>query len=136
MANTIIHKKSSVSSKVPLTTDLSLGEIAINTFDGILYIKKNNGTESIIPFKQLTKNNIEAELTNTILTHNHSYEHTQGSEATTWTINHNLNSRLVHITVADSSYIQIFPDIVSFTSVNQVVLTFSESISGYAKISK
>lgn len=41
-------KRSSVSGKVPLTTDLVLGELAINTFDGKVYTKKNNGTESVV----------------------------------------------------------------------------------------
>lgn len=41
-------KRSSVPGKVPLTSDIDLGEIAINTFDGKAYFKKNNGAESII----------------------------------------------------------------------------------------
>lgn len=48
MANTIQLKRSAVASKVPLTTDLSLGELAINTYDGKVYIKKNNGSDSIV----------------------------------------------------------------------------------------
>jgi len=49
MSTLIKAKRSSVQGKVPLTTDLELGEFAINTFDGKLFIKKNvNGTESII----------------------------------------------------------------------------------------
>lgn len=41
-------KRSAVSGKAPVTTDLDLGELALNTFDGKLYTKKNNGTESIV----------------------------------------------------------------------------------------
>lgn len=49
MSTIIKAKRSSVQGKVPLTTDLELGEFAINTFDGKLYIKKNeNGAESIV----------------------------------------------------------------------------------------
>ena len=48
MANTVKLKRSSVSGKVPLTTDLELGELAVNTFDGKLYLKKDNGTQSIV----------------------------------------------------------------------------------------
>lgn len=48
MANTIQLKRSAVPAKVPTTTDLSLGEIAINTYDGKLYLKKNNGSDSIV----------------------------------------------------------------------------------------
>jgi hypothetical protein len=41
-------KRSAVPAKVPSIGDLSLGELAINTFDGKMYTKKNNGTESIV----------------------------------------------------------------------------------------
>lgn len=48
MANTVKIKRSAVASKIPLTTDLELGELAINTFDGKLFTKKDDGTASII----------------------------------------------------------------------------------------
>ena len=48
MANTIVLKRSAVPGKVPATTDLSLGEIAVNTYDGKLYIKRNAGSDSIV----------------------------------------------------------------------------------------
>ena len=48
MAQTIKLKRSSVSGNVPSTSQLELGELAINTFDGKVYIKKDNGTESVI----------------------------------------------------------------------------------------
>lgn len=48
MAQTIISKQSGVSTDVPTTAQLSLGELAINTFDGKVFIKKNNGVESIV----------------------------------------------------------------------------------------
>lgn len=41
-------KRSAVSGKVPALADLELGELAINTFDGKLYLRKDNGTASII----------------------------------------------------------------------------------------
>jgi len=49
MAQNIRLKRSAVSAKVPATTDLSLGELAINTYDGKMYFKKDvSGTETII----------------------------------------------------------------------------------------
>jgi len=48
MAQTIKLKRSSVSGNVPSTGQIELGELAINTFDGKVYIKKDNGTESVI----------------------------------------------------------------------------------------
>ena len=48
MANTVRLKRSAVAGKVPLTTDLALGEIAINTRDGKIYIKQSDGTTDTI----------------------------------------------------------------------------------------
>lgn len=48
MANTFKLKTSSVSGKIPTTSDLQSSELAYNSFDGKLYAKRNNGTESII----------------------------------------------------------------------------------------
>jgi hypothetical protein len=48
MANTIQVKRSSVPAKVPVVGDLSLGEFAINTYDGKLYIKKDSGTPAVV----------------------------------------------------------------------------------------
>ena len=43
MANTIIHKNSSVAGKIPLVSDLTAGELAVNTSDAKLYIKNTAG---------------------------------------------------------------------------------------------
>lgn len=48
MAQTVQLKRSSVPGKVPTTSDLALGEIAINTYDGKVFTKKDNGTPSIV----------------------------------------------------------------------------------------
>ena len=48
MAQTIKLKRSAVAAKVPLTTDIALGELAINTYDGKMYFKKDSGTASIV----------------------------------------------------------------------------------------
>ena len=48
MAQTIKLKRSAVAGRIPNVSDLELGEIAINTYDGKMYIKKSvNGEESI-----------------------------------------------------------------------------------------
>ena len=48
MPQVIKLKKSAVSGKAPAVGDLVLGELAINTFDGKLFLKKDNGTASIV----------------------------------------------------------------------------------------
>ena len=41
-------KRSAVPAKVPAINDLALGELAINTYDGKLFLKKDDGTQSIV----------------------------------------------------------------------------------------
>ena len=48
MAQTIKLKRSSTGGAVPSTSSLSLGEVAINTYDGKMYIKKNDGSDAIV----------------------------------------------------------------------------------------
>jgi hypothetical protein len=62
-----------------------------------------------------------------------SYRHEQQTTATVWTINHNLNFN-PNVTVLDYSGNTIECDIVYVNS-NQIRLTFSSVISGYAYLS-
>lgn len=49
MANTIKMRRSATQGAVPTTAQLSLGELALNTYDGKLYAKKSvGGVESIV----------------------------------------------------------------------------------------
>lgn len=48
MANKLILKKSSVAAKVPLATDLEVGELAVNLADGKLYSKNAGGTVVLV----------------------------------------------------------------------------------------
>lgn len=41
-------KRSAVPAKVPAINDLALGELAINTYDGKVYTKKDDGTPAIV----------------------------------------------------------------------------------------
>jgi hypothetical protein len=55
MANTVKLKRSAVTGKTPTTSDLALGELALNTYDGNLFFKKDvSGTESILTVATLT----------------------------------------------------------------------------------
>ena len=49
MAQTIKLRRSATAGATPTTSQLELGEVAINTYDGKMYIKKSvGGTESIV----------------------------------------------------------------------------------------
>ena len=44
MANTIRHKRSSTTGATPSSGSLSAGELAVNTADGKVFTKKDDGT--------------------------------------------------------------------------------------------
>lgn len=59
MATNIIHKKSSVSGKAPLVGQLQYGELALNTYDGVIYLKRNQGgDDELMTIGQVTEDNI------------------------------------------------------------------------------
>ena len=47
MAQIVKLKRTSVEGKVPSTSNLQLGELAINTHDGRIFFKKNDGSDSV-----------------------------------------------------------------------------------------
>ena len=47
-SNKIYHKRSAKGADVPTTSDLSLGELAINTYDGKLFTKKTGGGVAVV----------------------------------------------------------------------------------------
>lgn len=51
----VLIKRSSVAGKVPATTDLNYGELAVNTHDGRMFMKANNGSgDAIIEVTSIT----------------------------------------------------------------------------------
>ncbi len=48
MATVIQFKRSSTQNDVPSTSDLALGEVAINTYHGRMYTEKNDGSAAIV----------------------------------------------------------------------------------------
>jgi hypothetical protein len=54
-ANVVKLKRSAVAGRIPSTTDLALGELALNTYDGRIYLKKSvSAVESIVVLQQHT----------------------------------------------------------------------------------
>ena len=47
MAQVLKLKRSATAYKVPSTSDLALGELAMNTNDGKIYFEKNDGSATI-----------------------------------------------------------------------------------------
>jgi hypothetical protein len=144
--NTILIKRSAVAAKVPSTTDLQLGEIAINTYDGKMYIKKNNGTDSVVQvgppeaLSGLTDVNLTSPTTGQVLYYNGSVwvnnATTPSSYSTvisSWTlvsgniyyadVTHNLGTQNVVVSLFDNSTNALIQaDSVVLTSTNTVTV--------------
>jgi len=65
MANTILHKRSGTQGSVPATGNVSLGELVLNTYDGRLFTKKNDGTAAIVDLTQNDKITLSGDATGT-----------------------------------------------------------------------
>jgi hypothetical protein len=80
MANKVLLKKSSVGAKVPSTSDLDYGEVALNYADGKLYFKNSSNTVQPlgIPYTKVTSN------TNALV--NHGYIANTGAGSFTITL--------------------------------------------------
>jgi hypothetical protein len=48
MANVVKLKRSAVQGRNPSVSDLQLGEVALNTYDGNLFFKKDDGAQAIV----------------------------------------------------------------------------------------
>jgi len=53
-ANVVKFKRSAVAGRVPSTADLALGELALNTYDGVVYLKKSvSSVETVVKLQPL-----------------------------------------------------------------------------------
>ncbi len=63
-----------------------------------------------------------------------AYTHSQNSAASTWTIQHDLNTTSVNVQVYDGAGRSIFPDEIETTSADEVVVTFNTAQAGRAVV--
>lgn len=68
MSNIVLLKKSSVAAKVPLTTDLAYGELALNYADGKLYFKDSSNAIQFLGSSSATQTLTNKTLTSPSLT--------------------------------------------------------------------
>ncbi len=155
MAQVVKLKRTAVQGKVPTTSSLELGELAINTYDGRIFFEKDNGTpsiQSVVVTDALITGSIN--LTGAVTA---SYFKGDGSQITNLpasdisqvatinyaffnssniSVSHNFNSRNVIISVYDSNYAQIIPSSVTLTDLNTATIVLSSAQSGYAVVAK
>ena len=154
MAQVVKLKRTAVSGKVPSTSNLELGELAINTYDGRIFFEKDSGTPSI---EQVVTTN--SQTTGSINLNGNvtaSYFFGDGSglsnistdigevatvtssfdNLSTINVGHNFNSKNVIVSVYDNNDNQIIPQTVSLTDQDTVQVGLSSAQSGFVVVAK
>ncbi len=107
-------------------SDASLNSLAVSS-----NITAQSFTGSLFGTSSWAQNSLTASYIAGVTT-GASYTLAQTTPSATWTLDHNLNNSYPVITVYDNSGFVLIPSSIQSTSVNQTVITFSYSASGYA----
>jgi len=153
MAQLIKLKRTSVEGKAPSTSNLQLGELAINTHDGRIFFEKNDGSatiQHIVTTDSITTGSIT--LTGTVLgsiaatngvvsgssqiTNLTTHKETV-SGATSYTVDHNLGEQYPIVQCWNTANsLQEIPQTITTNSANQVTVVFSSTFAGVIIVKK
>jgi len=149
MAQIIRLKRSTTAGSAPTTSDLSIGELAINVHDGKVFLRRSGSVDDIrtILTNEYTGSvNITGSLTATSfvgdgsgltnITVDQAATVQQSFEGTTWNVNHNLDTTSPLVAVYDENNYQIIPQGVRIVDADNVQITFPNSATGSAVIAK
>jgi len=127
MAQTIKLKRSATSGAIPTTSNLALGEVAINTYDGKMYIKKDvGGTESIVEVGGVGGNSVSYLEAGMI-----EYEYTATSNQTTFSGSDNNSATLSYTAGSILVFLNgvLQDDGVDYTATNGTSVVFTNSLT-------
>jgi hypothetical protein len=127
MAQTIKLKRSATSGAIPTTSNLALGEVAINTYDGKMYIKKDvGGTESIVEIGGVGGNSVSYLEAGMI-----EYEYTATSNQTTFSGSDNNSATLSYTAGSILVFLNgVFQDDgVDYTATNGTSVVFGTALA-------
>jgi hypothetical protein len=163
MAQVLKLKRTAVSGKIPTTSNLELGELALNTYDGRIFFEKDSGTPVI---SEILTTNTENYITGSLTlggniqitgTLTASFFVGDGSQLTNLpnpdvsqvatvtssfdnqssiSVTHNFDSKNVIISVYQSNDTQIIPQSVTLTNNDTVDIVLSGNHSGYVVVAK
>ena len=159
MAQIVKLKRTAVSGKIPTISNLQLGELAMNTYDGRIFFEKSSSEESIQEI--LTTNSHPYSITGSLYLNGAitaSFFRGDGSgltnlptdisiaEATTVTasysdsdditVTHNFNSYNVLVSVYDNNRNVLIPATTSLPTTNTARVTLSGTQSGFVVVAK
>jgi hypothetical protein len=149
MAQIIRLKRSTVAGSIPTTSDLSTGELAINVYDGKVFLRKSGSVDEV---KQIITDEFTGSLSVsgsvtatefigdgsglTNLTVSQTATVKQAFDNSTWNINHNLDTLNPIAQAYDSDGYQIIPQTVRIVDADNMTMTFPASVSGSAVVAK
>ena len=149
MAQIIRLKRSTVAGSVPTTSDLSTGELAINVYDGKVFLRRSGSVDDI---RQVLTNEFTgsvnitgsvtatefigdgSQLTNLTIAQTATVK--QAFDGSTWNIEHNLDTLNPIAQAYDSQGYQIIPQTVRIVDADNMQMTFPASVSGSAVVAK
>ena len=156
MAQIVKLKRTSVQGKVPTISNVELGELAMNTYDGRIFFEKSSSVESI---QEILSTNTGRAITGSVNLNGDitaSFFKGDGSQLTnvstdigevasvtssfdnvsTIDVGHNFDSKNVIVSVYDSSDNQLIPQTVSLLDTNTVRVVLSGTQSGFVVVAK
>ena len=149
MAQIIRLKRSTIGGSVPTTTDLSTGELAINVYDGKVFLRRSGSVDDV---REVLTNEYtgSVDITGSVtatefigdgsgltnLTIAQTATVRQAFVGTTWNINHNLDTLNPIAQAYDGDSYQIIPQTVRIIDEDNIQMTFPESVSGSAVVAK
>ena len=149
MAQIIRLKRSTVAGSIPTTSDLSTGELAINVYDGKVFLRRSGSVDDI---RQVLTNEFTgsvnitgsitatefigdgSQLTNLTIAQTATVK--QAFDGSTWNIQHNLDTLNPIAQAYDGAGYQIIPQTVRIVDADNMQMTFPSSVSGSAVVAK
>ena len=150
MAQIIKLKRSLVQGSKPTTSDLSAGELAINVYDGKVFLRKSGSVDEVQ--EVITNNysgsiNVDGDITasffkgdgsklTNITVDQAATIKSSFTDSSTWVVTHNLDTETPLVQVYDVDDYQIIPQTLRITDTNTVTITFPTAESGHVVVGK
>ena len=150
MAQIIKLKRSLAQGSKPTTSDLSAGELAINVYDGKVFLRKSGSVDEV---QEIITNNYSGSI-NVDGAITASFFKGDGSQLTgitvdqaatikssftdssTWVVTHNLDTITPLVQAYNSDDYQIIPQTIRITDSNTITITFPTAESGHVVVGK
>ena len=150
MAQIIKLKRSLAQGSKPTTSDLSAGELAINVYDGKVFLRKSGSVDEV---QEVITNdysgsiNVDgaitasffrgdgSKLTNITVDQSATIK-SSFTDSSTWVVTHNLDTETPLVQVYDVDDYQIIPQTLRITDTNTVTITFPTAETGHVVVAK